>query len=92
MSLFQCEHCGCKENTALSAQGFKLMADSYDWTGIESRKGKLLCSACGPTKYANGKPRAGGGKWHDRFPRVFLPLGQYRTNSVGNLELKESTK
>ena len=22
MSLFQCEHCGCCENTALSSQGF----------------------------------------------------------------------
>lgn len=85
MSLFQCETCGCAENTALSSQGFKLMPECFDWSGIESRKGKLNCSACGPTKYADGKPTEFG-VWHNRFPRVFLPLGMFRENRVGNLE------
>lgn len=90
MSLFQCEHCGCKENTALSWQGFhSFIADSCDWAGIEDRKGKRLCSACGPEKFADGAPTECG-KWHGRFPRVFLPLGQFRTAQNGNLEHIES--
>lgn len=84
MSLFQCQNCGCKENTALSHQGFSWPED-YDWTGMEDRKGMKLCSACGPTKYLSGE-QTDGGKWHGQFERVFLPKGEYRTNSVGNLE------
>ncbi len=85
MSLFQCQHCGCKENTALSEQGF-VWATEYDWTGIEERKGMKLCSACGPAKYKDGSAVEDGGKWHGRFPRVFLEKGEYRTNKVGSLE------
>lgn len=85
MSLFQCEHCGCVENTALACQGFKMVNDWYDWTGIEDRKGKLLCSACGPTVGSDGYETQFG-KWHDHFERVFLPKGQFKTNNVGNLE------
>lgn len=84
MSLFQCQHCGCRENTALSNQGFA-WPDDYDWTGIEERKGMKLCSACGPAKLADGSD-AEGGKWHGQFERVFLPKGEYRTDCVGNLE------
>ena len=84
MSLFQCEHCGCAENTALSLQGFFLV-DLFDWTGIEDRRGKKLCSACGPTKYSDGNPTKYG-QWHGQFDRIFLPMGQFRTNKVGNLE------
>jgi hypothetical protein len=50
MSLFQCQHCGCKENTALSAQGFVTLADIYDWTGIEDRRwrtGGIWRGICG---------------------------------------------
>lgn len=85
MSLFQCENCGCCENTALSAQGFKWMAEIFDWSDIEDRKGKLVCSACGPTKYNDGKPTEFG-QWHDEFDRTFLPKGEFKTNRVGNLE------
>ncbi len=85
MSLFQCEVCGCVENTACAAQGFKMMADCFDWFGIEDRNGKKICSACGPTKYSNGKPTEFG-VWHGRFKRTFLPLGMFKTNGVGNLE------
>lgn len=86
MSLFQCQLCGCCENTALSFQGCDgHMADSFDWTGIESRKGKKVCSACAPTNFAGGKPSKLG-KWHGKFDRVFLPMGEFKTNRVGNLE------
>ncbi len=86
MSLFQCEHCGCCENTALSAQGFKMIAENFDWSGIENRKGKRLCSACGPTMYANNEGPTEFGVWHNRFDRVFLPLGEFKKNRSGNLE------
>ena len=85
MSLFQCECCGCVENTALSLQGTKGIADWFDWTGIEDRRGLLLCSACGPTKNDDGSPTKLG-KWHCEFKRTFLPMSQFKTNREGNLE------
>lgn len=90
MSLFQCQHCGCCENTALSSQGFAPQAKYFDWTGFEERKGLLLCSACGPTHHRGGSPTENGGKWHGRFERTFLPLGMFHTNSVGNLAHNET--
>ena len=87
MSLFQCEHCGCRENTALAGHGCNGYAESfYDWTGLEDRRGKKLCSACAPTKFSDGTPTRLG-KWHGEFERVFLPMGAYRTDRFGNLEL-----
>jgi len=86
MSLFQCNQCGCCDNTALSWQGFKTpFGDTFDWTGIEEREGMRLCSACGPAKFKDGTS-TDCGKWHDKFPRVFLPLGMFRTARNGNLE------
>ena len=85
MSLFQCEHCGCCENTALAMQGFKGIEDWFDWSGIEERKGKLLCSACGPSRERNGAELPYG-KWHGKFDRVFLPIGKFKTDKNGNLE------
>ena len=86
MSLYQCQRCGCCENTALACQGMNGYPESFfDWTGFEDRKGLKLCSACGPTKYADGEPSEFG-KWHGRFDRVFLPLGMFKTNREGNLE------
>lgn len=90
MSLFQCEVCGCCENTALSCQGCDGYSVQYfDWTGFEDRKGKKLCSACGPTKYAGGTPSRLG-KWHGKFERQYLPIGMFRTAKNGNLEHKET--
>ncbi len=90
MSLFQCEQCGCCENTALSGQGCAGYAESfYDWTGFEDRKGKKLCSFCAPTHYSDGT-RTDFGVWHGRFDRVFLPMGQFRTARNGNLERIEN--
>jgi hypothetical protein len=85
MALFQCENCGCVENTACAAQGFKPMAHLFNWEGLESLKGKMICSACGPTKYRDGK-QTKFGVWHGRFSRTFLPMGMFKTNAVGNLE------
>jgi len=90
MSLFQCGHCGCCENTALSGQGCDAYAEKfYDWTGLENRKGKKLCSACAPTRYRDGTPTEFG-VWHGQFDRTFLPRGKFRTARNGNLEHIES--
>ncbi len=90
MSLFQCDNCGCKESTAMAFQGIgPYMAEDFDWSGIEERKGKHLCSACGPANFEDGSD-TGLGKWHCEFTRIFLPMGQFRTNDKGNLEHKET--
>lgn len=90
MSLFQCENCGCVENTACADQGFTL-TECYDWSYDESLKGKTLCRACGPAKRPNGDamncPAWGRyGVWHNQFKRTFLPMGMFKTASNGNLE------
>lgn len=85
MSLFQCEVCGCCENTALSSQGcVGYMERLFDWTGIEDKRGKKLCSACAPTKFVDGTPTKYG-KWHGRFERTFFPLSMFKTAKNGNL-------
>lgn len=89
MSLFQCEVCGCCENTALSWQGFRMFSDELDWNYAPEREGKLLCSACGPKHFKNGEP-TNCGRWHDKFERVFLPLGMFVTNCRGNLAHAET--
>jgi len=90
LSLFQCEICGCCENTALSGRGCNgEMEKYYDWRGIEDRKGKKLCSACAPTNYSKSE-LTGLGKWHDKFPRTFLPMGMFKTAQNGNLEHVEN--
>ena len=90
MSLFQCEVCGCCENTALSMQGCNgYAATFFDWTGFEDRKGKKLCSACAPTNYKDGRPSKLG-VWHGEFPRRYLPMGMFKTAQNGNLEHKET--
>lgn len=85
MSLFQCENCGCAENTALSLSGFQYLKDNFNWNGIENLYGLKLCSACGPSTYKNGSI-TGYGIWHNQFKRRYLPLGLFKTNRVGNLE------
>lgn len=88
MSFFQCERCGCVDDPALTQNGCK-SADIFDWTGIEDRQGKLLCSACAPDKFVHfGK--SGLGVWHGKFPRIFLPLGMFVRNPQGLLAHKET--
>lgn len=90
MSLFQCQVCGCVENTALSWQGFSWL-EEFDWSGIEDRRGKKLCCMCGPKKFKDGAHTSETpDEWHDRFPRTFLPLGMFRTAANGNLEHVET--
>jgi len=90
MSLYQCEHCGCVENTALAAQGFKgSFAKPFDWSNIPEREGLLLCSACGPSTFRDGKPTEFG-QWHGEFERVYLPKGEFVTNAIGNLAHRET--
>ncbi|TCD20943.1 hypothetical protein E0D81_09020 [Lelliottia amnigena] len=90
MSLFQCENCGCCENTALSSQGFNGFFEKlYDWSYAPERKGMKLCSACGPVKYSDGDETEYG-DWHGKFDRTYLPKGMFFTNRVGNLEHKET--
>lgn len=86
MSLFQCENCGCVENTALSMQGFKITpVRLFEICGIENLFGLMLCSACGPKAF-EGKPSGEYGKWHNQFSRLYLPLGGVKTDKRGNLE------
>ena len=89
MSLYQCKHCGCCENTALGAYYSAAMPELFDWTGIENRRGKELCSACGPVQYLDASP-TGYGQWHGKFERTFLPIGAFHTNRHGNLEHNET--
>lgn len=90
MSLFQCDNCGCVENTALAWQGFSNgWEEEFDWTGLEHLEGKQLCSACGPSKFIDGDD-SGKGKWHGEFSRVYLVKGDWFTNEKGNLEHKET--
>lgn len=85
MSLYQCDECGCCENTATGLFWARSQTAWFDWAGIEDRKGKALCCACAPAKDADGNATEYGA-WHDRFKRVFLPKGQFKTNNRGNLE------
>lgn len=85
MPLFQCQYCGCAENTACSFQGIRGTESWFKWDGIEDRRGLLLCSACAPPTDSDGEP-TGLGVWHGMFDRVYLPKGQFITNREGNLE------
>ena len=81
MSLFQCEECGCMENTATS----NFWTRNMDNIWPDEYIGKILCSACGPDHFKDGTPSEYG-RWHGKFDRVFLPKGQFRTARNGNLE------
>ena len=90
MSLYQCDCCGCVENTNTGAQSIPEVFQTYfDWTGIEDKRNMKLCSACGPTKYSDGKPTKYG-VWHNIFKRTFLPKGMFKTARNGNLAHKET--
>lgn len=84
MGMYQCENCGCAENTAKGCYHNARMKNLFDWVGIEHLENKLLCSVCGPTKYVSGKPTKYG-VWHNSFKRKFLPKGQFIKNKEGNL-------
>lgn len=87
MSLFQCGNCGCVENTALSSQGaVHYFGKFFNWDGREELKKKTpLCSACLPPSTIEAY-KDKHGKWHGEFERMYLPMGMFKTNGVGNLE------
>ena len=59
------------------------------WTMAEL-EGTTPCSACTPDTFGDGSHNRKGGKWHNKFERIYLPKGMFITNSVGNLEHKET--
>ena len=87
MSLFQCEECGCMENTAT---GWYWCRNDKQLTP-EKYLGKALCSCCAPTEYAGGDNNENNtGEWHGRFDRKFFEKGALITNGDGNLEYKDT--
>ncbi|WP_216362190.1 hypothetical protein [Vibrio parahaemolyticus] len=82
MSLFQCEECGCVENTACCSYHIK----NFKPMTPPEYLGRELCCVCGPSHYVSGEPIEGAGKWHNHFKRIFLPKGEWKTNRAGNLE------
>lgn len=85
MSLYQCEKCGCAENTACGWYHYPV---SKNWKYKTSEP--LLCSACAPTKLDDDSPTGFAGKWHGFFERHFYPLGILITNEKGNLQHKDT--
>lgn len=87
MSIFQCENCGCAENTAL---GWYHSRDN-DRLTVKEQLGKKLCCVCTSQYYPSGEKKDRyNGKWHGQFKRVFLPKNTCFTNGEGNLQHIES--
>lgn len=83
MSIYQCDNCGCAENTAL---GWYHCRNSQRLTKAKYL-GKKLCSVCAPTEYPSGESINNmNGEWHGHFERTFLPHGSCFTNEQGNLQ------
>lgn len=88
MAIYQCEYCGCVESTNTSS-GHKIKdTANVDWSKHQNKKGKILCSSCSPTHLKDGTP-TGEGQWHNEFPQRYLKIGEWETNSDGNLEHKK---
>jgi len=88
MSLYQCDKCGCVENSALghyhSVNVRDLWPDEY--------VGKKLCSECGPPTYRSGEVCKKFGKWHDAFEKKIYPLNSLYTDDQGNIRRKSDGK
>lgn len=83
MSIFQCDECGCADNTAT---GWYNSKNSKRICPVEIL-GKALCCVCAPTKYKSGELiKKFNNTWHNKFKRHFLPMNSFFINSVGNLE------
>lgn len=83
MGLYQCDKCGCIENTALGF--FHTRSITNLWP--EEFINKQLCSACGPRQFKNGEP-TDYGEWHGKFQQTFYPVGSLKTNGQGNVVCK----
>ncbi len=79
VSLFQCDNCGCIENTALTSGYVGWTSDEGDWAQERINRGLKVhgryCSACFD------------GKWHGRFLQKFYPIGTAQTDKNGNIRL-----
>ena len=64
MSLFRCEQCGCRENTA-----YGFYATRFGSKVANMYKGRALCSECGPSEYLSGE-KTRWGKWHGHFEKI----------------------
>lgn len=82
MSIFQCQVCGCAENTACGWYHSRFSESLNKPEDI----GVAKCSACGPSTFPDGTNNERIGKWHNRFKRRFLPHGEFFTNENGNIE------
>ena len=83
MSIYQCQVCGCAENTALGWYHCRHMENLNKPEDL----GIAKCSACAPTEYPSGeKHKEFNGEWHGEYKRNFLPHGEFFINEVGNLE------
>lgn len=83
MSIYQCEECGCIENSALGHYHCRGQGMYRDKT----KDPKKLCSACGPVEFKSGEIDPGHGKWHDRFKRRFFPKNSLYTDNEGNVRV-----
>ncbi len=87
MSIFQCDECGCAENTAT---GWYHCRNMERLTATD-KLGLALCSVCAPLEFPSGEKIEGfNGQWHGHFKQTFLPHGEFFTNQVGNLEHKKT--
>jgi len=86
MSLFQCDKCGARDNTAC---GWYHARNNERLTKKEFL-GLKLCACCAPREYPSGEKTSFNGDWHNRFQRMILPIGEFFTNREGNLEHKET--
>lgn len=88
MSIFQCQRCGCAENTATG--WFHSARKNEEWFDGYAKDEKV-CSACAPTHYKDGRPlKKFPNGWHGYFKRTFLPHGMFFTNDSGMLEHVET--
>ena len=85
MPQFQCDLCGCVENTALSfcsisppfASDEEELNRYRELVGLKpGEKFGRYCSECCPS---------GDRKWHGLFDRVYLPKGKFETDPKGGL-------
>ena len=72
MPIYQCEECGCVDNTARTNYWVRnrkhLISGEY--------LGRALCSACGPNLYLSGE-KTPWGQWHNAFKRQYLPFNEW---------------
>lgn len=79
MALFQCDECGCVENTA---HGQCRRRNSKNLV-ISKDLGRYLCSADTHPTFPSGANNPKGGRWHNYFRRDFLEIGKWKMDPDG---------